>query len=91
MKKPVRDQMGDMIGQRLALFGGFSLRRLERDPAPTAVAAPVSVPAPAPVVEVSPAPAVVEAPATESSTTTTTTEGPGLVERQKTTTYTSPY
>jgi hypothetical protein len=42
-------------------------------------------------VEVTPAPAVVEAPATESSTTTTTTEGPGLVERQKTTTYTSPY
>jgi len=38
------------------------------------------------------APPVVTAPATESSTTTTTTEGvPGLVERQKTTTYTSPY
>jgi hypothetical protein len=55
-----------------------------------------TVPAPAPVVEVTPpvvtAPAVVEAPATESSTTTTTTEDvPGLVERQKTTTYTSPY
>jgi len=49
-----------------------------------------TVPAPAPVVEV--APPVVTAPATESSTTTTTTEGvPGLVERQKTTTYTSPY
>ena len=54
-----------------------------------------TVPAPAPVVEVTPpvvtAPAVV-APETESSTTTTTTEGvPGLVERQRTTTYTSPY
>ncbi|HXN13744.1 MAG TPA: hypothetical protein VN865_11590 [Candidatus Acidoferrales bacterium] len=70
--------------------GCFSYHRTVDE---TTTPAPVveTVPAPAPVVEVSPAPAVVEAPATESSTTTTTTEGPGLVERQKTTTYTSPY
>ena len=47
---------------------------------------------PAPVVESAPAPAAVvvaPAPATTSSTTTTTTDN-GLVERQKTTTYTAP-
>jgi hypothetical protein len=45
---------------------------------------------PAPVVETAPAPApVVVAPPATSSTTTTTTDN-GLVERQKTTTYTAP-
>ena len=45
---------------------------------------------PAPVVETAPAPApVVIAPPATSSTTTTTTDN-GLVERQKTTTYTAP-
>jgi hypothetical protein len=45
---------------------------------------------PAPVVETAPAPApVVVAPPQTSSTTTTTTDN-GLVERQKTTTYTAP-
>jgi len=45
---------------------------------------------PAPVVESAPAPApVVVAPPATSSTTTTTTDN-GLVERQKTTTYTAP-
>jgi hypothetical protein len=45
---------------------------------------------PAPVVETAPAPApVVVAPPVTSSTTTTTTDN-GLVERQKTTTYTAP-
>jgi hypothetical protein len=44
--------------------------------------------APAPVVETAPAPVVVAPPATSSSTTTTTDNG--LVERQKTTTYTAP-
>jgi hypothetical protein len=46
---------------------------------------------PAPVVETVPAPApvVVAPPATTSSTTTTTTDN-GLVERQRTTTYTAP-
>ena len=45
---------------------------------------------PAPVVETTPAPVVAVPPATTSSTTTTTTDN-GLVERQKTTTYTAPY
>ena len=45
---------------------------------------------PAPVVETAPAPApVVVAPPATSSTTTTTSDN-GLVERQKTTTYTAP-
>lgn len=45
---------------------------------------------PAPVVETNPAPApVVVAPPATSSTTTTSTDN-GLVERQKTTTYTAP-
>lgn len=46
---------------------------------------------PAPVVETAPAPApmIVVAPPATSSTTTTTTDN-GLVERQKTTTYTAP-
>ena len=45
---------------------------------------------PAPVVESAPAPApVVVAPPAMSSSTTTTTDN-GLVERQKTTTYTAP-
>jgi hypothetical protein len=43
---------------------------------------------PAPVVETAPAP-VVTVPAETSSTTTTTTDN-GLVQRQKTTTYTAP-
>ncbi len=45
--------------------------------------------APAPVVETAPAPVVV-APAPETSSTTTTTTDNGLVQRQKTTTYTAP-
>ena len=45
---------------------------------------------PAPIVETAPAPApVVVTPPVTSSTTTTTTDN-GLVERQKTTTYTAP-
>ena len=49
--------------------------------------APATVVEPAPAV-VQPAPVVVAPPETSSSTTTTTTEGvPGVVERQKTTTY----
>ena len=45
---------------------------------------------PAPVMESAPAPAaVIVAPPATSSTTTTTTDN-GLVERQKTTTYTAP-
>jgi hypothetical protein len=49
--------------------------------------------APAPVVETVPAPVVVApAPVTSSTTTTTTDAGPAVVERQKTTTYsTTPY
>lgn len=45
---------------------------------------------PAPVVETVPAPVVAVPPATTSSTTTTTTDSNGIVERQKTTTYTNP-
>jgi hypothetical protein len=50
---------------------------------------------PAPVVETAPpvvetTPAVVVPPAT-SSTTTTTTDSNGIVERQRTSTYTAPY
>jgi hypothetical protein len=45
---------------------------------------------PAPVVETVPAPVVAVPPATTSSTTTTTTDSNGMVERQKTTTYTAP-
>ena len=44
---------------------------------------------PAPVVETAPAPVVV-APAPETSSTTTTTTDNGLVQRQRTTTYTAP-
>ena len=44
---------------------------------------------PAPVVETAPEP-VVTVPATSSSTTTTTTDSNGIVQRQKTTTYTAP-
>ena len=44
---------------------------------------------PAPVVETAPAP-VVAVPAPETSSTTTTTTDNGLVQRQKTTTYTAP-
>lgn len=55
---------------------------------------PVVESAPAPIVETAP-PVVVQpapAPMTSSSTTTTTTDnGSGLVERQKTTTYTPAY
>jgi hypothetical protein len=43
---------------------------------------------PEPVVETAPAPVVVAPPATSSTTTTTTDNG--LVERQKTTTYSTP-
>ena len=49
----------------------------------------VDATAPAPVVETAPAPVVV-APAPETSSTTTTTTDNGLVQRQKTTTYTAP-
>ncbi len=50
-----------------------------------------AVPAPAPALVAVPAP-VVTAPVTSSSTTTTTTDtAPAVVERQKTTTYTTPY
>ena len=51
-----------------------------------------TIPAPAPVAVV-PAPVVVAPPVTTSSTTTTTTDtAPTVVERQKTTTYsTTPY
>jgi hypothetical protein len=45
--------------------------------------------APAPVVETAPAPVVI-APAPETSSTTTTTTDNGLVQRQRTTTYTAP-
>jgi hypothetical protein len=46
---------------------------------------------PAPVVETVPEP-VVAVPATSSSTTTTTTDSSnGVVERQRTSTYTAPY
>jgi hypothetical protein len=45
---------------------------------------------PAPIVETAPEP-VVTAPATSSSTTTTTTDSNGVVERQKTSTYSAPY
>jgi len=45
---------------------------------------------PAPVVETQPAPVVEVAPAPETSSTTTTTTDNGLVQRQKTTTYTAP-
>ena len=48
----------------------------------------VDATSPAPVVESAPAPVVVAPPATSSTTTTTTDNG--LVERQKTTTYTAP-
>jgi hypothetical protein len=44
---------------------------------------------PAPVVETAPAP-VVAVPAPETSSTTTTTTDNGLVQRQKTTTYSAP-
>ena len=44
---------------------------------------------PATVVETAPEP-VVTVPATSSSTTTTTTDSNGIVQRQKTTTYTAP-
>ena len=51
---------------------------------------------PAPVVETAPpivetTPAVVVPPAATSSTTTTTTDSNGIVERQRTSTYTAPY
>ena len=45
---------------------------------------------PAPVVETAPAPVVAVPPATTSSTTTTTTDSNGIVERQRTSTYTAP-
>lgn len=63
----------------------------ETKPAPTVVeTVPATVVQPVPV----PAPAVVEtvpvpAPVTSSSTTTTTTTDNGVVERQKSTTYTT--
>ena len=60
----------------------------------TATTPPIveTVPAPAPAVVAVPEPAVVTAPVTSSTTTTTTDSGiPGVVERQKTTTYTTPY
>jgi hypothetical protein len=44
---------------------------------------------PAPVVETAPAP-VVAVPSAETSSTTTTTTDNGLVQRQRTTTYTAP-
>jgi hypothetical protein len=46
---------------------------------------------PAPVVETAPETTVVPVPATSSSTTTTTSDSNGVVERQKTSTYTAPY
>jgi len=49
---------------------------------------PVVVPAPAPATVVQTVP--VPAPMSSSSTTTTTTTDNGLVEKQKTTTYTTP-
>jgi|SRR5271156_1576823 len=73
--------------------GCFSYHRTVDE---TTTPAPVveTVPAPAPAVVEVPAPAVVTtAPVTSSSTTTTTTDSaaPGVVERQRTTTYTAPY
>jgi len=75
----------------IATFGlvaGCSYHKTVEETAP----APVVETVPAPVAVV-PAPAVVAAPVTTSSTTTTTTDStaPGVVERQKTTTYTTPY
>ena len=71
--------------------GCFSYHRTVDE---TTAPAPVveTVPA-APAVVAVPAPAVVTAPVASSSTTTTTTDTgiPGVVERQKTTTYSTPY
>jgi hypothetical protein len=46
---------------------------------------------PAPVVETTPETTVVPEPTASSSTTTTTTDSNGVVERQRTSTYTAPY
>ena len=57
----------------------------------------VDATSPPPVVETTPppivetAPAVVVPPAASSSTTTTTTDSNGVVERQRSSTYTAPY
>ena len=59
-------------------------KTVETAPAP-AVVETVPAPAPATVVQTVPVPA----PATSSTTTTTTTDN-GVVERQKSTTYTTP-
>lgn len=49
--------------------------------------APATVVQPAPATVIEPAPAVVVSPTTSSTTTTTTDTVPGVVERQRTTTY----
>jgi hypothetical protein len=70
--------------------GCFSYHRTVDE---TTAPAPVveTVPAAPAVVEVAP-PAVVAPPVTSSTTTTTTDSAvPGIVERQKTTTYSTPY
>ncbi len=63
-------------------------KTVENTPERVVQTEPVVVPAPAPatVVETVPAPA----PVTSSSTTTTTTTDNGVVEKQRTTTYTTP-
>ena len=70
--------------------GCFSYHKTVDETATTPAPVVETVPAPVAVV---PAPAIVTAPVTSSSTTTTTTDStaPGVVERQKTTTYTTPY
>ena len=73
----------------IATFGlvaGCSYHKTVEETAP----APVVETVPAPVAVV-PAPAVIAAPVTSSTTTTTTDTSPTVVERQKTTTYTTPY
>jgi multidrug efflux pump subunit AcrA (membrane-fusion protein) len=72
-------------------------KTVETAPERVVTTEPVIVPAPAPatVVQTVPAPPTtvvqtVPVPATSSSTTTTTTSDNGLVEKQKTTTYTTP-
>ena len=63
-------------------FGCFSYHRTVDETQPAVVEAP-------PATIVTPAPAAVVVPPTTSSTVTTTTDSavPGVVERQKTTTY----
>ena len=61
-------------------------KTVETAPAPAVVE---TVPAPAPATVVQTVPVPVPAPATSSTTTTTTTDN-GLVEKQRTTTYSTP-